>query len=145
MLKTAYKIIVQKPEKMRYATVGDYYKTKKGWVIESVDLKNPDYNFLTHLHEFIELYMTQRHGISEPEIKKFDEWFEEQKAKGNFKRITGPGNHPKAPYHHEHVLASKIERLIAKELKVNYQQQNKMEDRMYRKIKRLINKNNNKE
>ncbi len=136
MARTVYKFIVQSPRKMRYPTTGDYFKTKDGWMIVGADLKNPDYNFLTLVHEFVELYLTQKRGISEPKIKKFDEWFEREKAKGNLKgKITVAGRHPKAPYRREHIFAEKIEKLLAKELGVNQLKQGKTEDKTLSKIK----------
>lgn len=136
MAKTKYKFIVQSPRKMRYPTVGDYYKTKDGWIIVSADLDNPDYIFLIFLHEFIELYLTQRRGISEPKIKKFDEWFERKKIKGCFKQIMGPGRHPKAPYRREHIFSEKIEKLLAKELGIDRRQQGKAEDELFEEVKK---------
>lgn len=135
MPKKTYKLIIQPPKKMRYPTTGDYFKTKSGWIIIGADLKNPDYNFLTLIHEFVELYLTQKRGISEPKIKKFDEWFEREKNKGRFRKILGPGWHLKAPYRKEHLIALKVEKLLAKELGVNQVKQGKTEDKTLDKIK----------
>ena len=138
MAKIKYKFITQSPSKMRYPTVGDYYKTEDGWVVVAADLGNPDYNFLVFLHEFIELYLTQRRGISEPKIKKFDEWFEREKTKGNFKeKITAAGRHPKAPYRREHIFAEKIEKLIIKELGVDQKQQARTEDKIHKEVQKF--------
>ncbi|KKS44468.1 hypothetical protein A2567_00335 [Candidatus Azambacteria bacterium RIFOXYD1_FULL_42_11] len=136
MKKNHYKLVIQPPKKMRYPTTGDYYKTKNGWTIVGADLKNPDYNFLTLIHEFVELYLTQRRGILEPKIKKFDEWFEREKGRGRFKKILGPGWHPKAPYRKEHLVALKVEKLLAKELGVSQLKQGKIEDKTLNKIKK---------
>ena len=136
MPKEIYKLIIQSPKKMRYPTTGDYFKTKNGWIIVGADLKNPDYNFLTLIHEFVELYLTQKRGISEPKIKKFDEWFEQEKNKGRFKKILGPGWHSKAPYRREHFVALKIEKILARELEVNQVKQGKTEDKALDKIKK---------
>ena len=94
MPKTIYKLIVQSPKKMRYLTIGDYYKIKNGWDVITADLGKSDYNFLILIHELIELYLTQKRGITEPKIKKFDEWFENEKIKGRFKNIIEAGFHP---------------------------------------------------
>ena len=135
MPKKTYKLIIRPPNKMRYPTTGDYYKTKSGWTIVGADLKNHDYNFLTLIHEFVELYLTQKRGISEPIIKKFDEWFEKERDGGHFKKLSGPGWHPKAPYRREHLIACKVEKLLAKELEVNQLKQGKTEDKILKKIK----------
>lgn len=138
MAKKVYKLIVRPPNKMRYLTVGDYYETKNGWEIISADTGNSDYNFLIFVHELIELYLTQRRGIAESKIKKFDEWFEREKAKGRFKNILGPGHHPKAPYQHEHIFAVKIEKLLAKELGVDRKKQGERENRIFEKIRQNL-------
>ena len=122
MKKTLYKLVVQDWKKMRYPTTGDYYQTKDGWEIVVAGNGNRDYDFLTLVHELIELYLTDRKGIREPDIMKFDVWFKKQKYKGLFKKYPEPGVHPKAPYRREHALAMKIEKMIARELKVKWKE-----------------------
>ena len=139
MSKMTYKFIIKPPKMMRYPTIGDYYKTKNGWIIEVADLGDSDYNFLVFLHEFIELYLTQRRGISEPNIKKFDEWFEREKARGYFSRIVEAGRHPKAPYRHEHIFAEKIEKLLIKELGANWQKYVEAVDKIFEEVKKYKN------
>jgi len=139
MPRTIYKFIVQKPKKMRYATVGDYYKTKDGWVIVSADLDNPDYIFLVFLHEFIELYLTQRRGISVSQITRFDKWFENEKSKGHFRQTARPGRHSEAPYRREHIFAEKIEKMIIKEIGISQKQQVKTENKVHKEVKKLKN------
>ena len=138
MAQKVYKLIIKPLSKMRYLTTGDYYKTKYGWEIISADTGNPDYNFLILVHELIELYLTQRRGIPEPKIKKFDEWFENKKTKGRFKSILSPGHHPKAPYRWEHMFAVKIEELLAKELGANRKKQWAAEDKIFEKIQKVF-------
>ncbi len=140
MAKTKYKLIIQPPGKMRYPTIGDYYKIKDGWIIAAVDLKNPDYNFLTLIHELIELYLTQRRGIPEPAVKKFDEWVIKEKTAGRIKKTAASGRHPKAPYRREHIFAEKIEKMVAKELGVDRKKQEKAEDKAAEILRRRENK-----
>lgn len=134
----SYKLKAQSPKKMRYLTIGDYFKAKDGWDVVTADLGYSDYNFLILLHELIELYLTQKRGITEPKIKKFDEWFEREKTKGRFQNIIEAGFHPKAPYRREHVFATKIERLIAKELKVNWGKYYKTMDQIWEVIEKYL-------
>jgi hypothetical protein len=138
MQKRRYKLEVLPWKKMRYLTTGDYYKTKREWKIVAADTGNSDYNFLILIHELIELYLTQKRGIAEPKIKKFDEWFERQKTKGRFKNILSPGRHPKAPYKREHMFAAKIEDLIRKELGVSKKKQWAAEDAVFEKIEKFF-------
>ena len=131
---------MQAPKKMRYLTSGDYYKIKGGWEIVTADLKNPDYNFLGLFHELIELYLTQRRKMSEPRIKKFDEWFEKEKAKGRFIKYPSPGYHPKAPYRREHLFSVKMEKLLAKELHISRRLYWKADDVALEKVKKGLQK-----
>lgn len=112
---------------MRYATTGDYYKTKDGWEFVVAGTGDRDYDFLVLFHELIELYLTDRRGIKEPDIMKFDIWFKEQKYKGLLKEYPEPGVHPRAPYKKEHLFALKLEKVLAKELGINWK---KYDDRL---------------
>lgn len=102
----------------RYQTLGDYVKTlesnKDGnRIFESIlvsDVGNHDMEFLTAIHELIEWYLTERRGINEEDITKFDIEHPE---------LEEPGDDPRAPYHKEHMFASSIEKLLCKELGIS--------------------------
>lgn len=82
------------------------------------DMKNPDYEFLVFIHELIEAHLCEKKGISINLIDDFDIGFEERRKKGNFDE---PGNDKAAPYHIEHVFATKIEKILADALGVEWQ------------------------
>lgn len=103
-------------KKHRYETVGDYFKKNKSWQFR-VSKMNYDYEMLVIFHELVEWFLTQKRGISEKGITNFDVWFESKRKAGN---IDEPGHDKKAPYHKEHVFAEKIEKLIAKEIGVDW-------------------------
>jgi hypothetical protein len=100
-------------KKQRYETCGDYYPEKGIWQFR-VSNWTPEYEFLVLMHEFTEWFLTQKRGINEKEISKFDIWFNEEGLPGE------PGDHPKAPYKKEHHFAEKVEKLLAKELGINW-------------------------
>ena len=102
----------------RYETVGDYYKVNKEWLFK-VSKTNADYEFLVLIHELVEWYLTQRKGIKESDISKFDKMFEQERAEGLWD-LDEPGNDPRAPYRDEHIFAESIERTIAKYLKLDW-------------------------
>jgi hypothetical protein len=105
---------------MRYFSYGDYWdesdNTKQVRVVET---GNPDYEFLIALHELIEEKLCEKRGIPEPVIKAFDEAFEAKREPGN---DDEPGHDPAAPYRKEHIFAECVERLMAAELGVDWQQ-----------------------
>jgi hypothetical protein len=98
----------------RYDTAGDYYKNPlENWDI-CISKMNADYEFMVAVHELIEFYLTQKHGIKEVDITKFDTKDVEPEYRSD------PGLSPKAPYHKEHMFAEKIEKRLAKELNINW-------------------------
>ena len=115
MLKIFIKTIPHK--KQRYETLGDYWISKDGTMeIRVSELKNWKEEALIAVHEIIELLLVKDRKISIKEIEKFDIEFEKNKKK----KRDEPGDNKKAPYYKEHQFASKIEKMLAKELKVNW-------------------------
>jgi hypothetical protein len=85
--------------------------------------KNPDHEFLVALHEFIEAYLAKRAGIPEWDITKFDLNCPDAE----------PGNSPQAPYSGPHLIATRFERLMAEELKVDWEAyEQELEDMLQR-------------
>ena len=101
----------------RYATVGDYWWDKDGSLqIRVSELGNEDMEFLVAIHELTESYICEKRGIKEPDIMAFD-----------IAHIDSddPGALPDAPYFKEHFFAETIERLIAGQLNINWQEYDK--------------------
>jgi hypothetical protein len=110
--------------KHRYPTVGD-------WIVDNAnipaftilvsDMGNPDFEFLVGLHEQIETYLCWKRGIEQQSVDKFDTQYETNRPEGDF---SEPGDDPKAPYFREHQFATKLERLMADELGVDWEKYN---------------------
>lgn len=97
----------------RYATVGDYWDDADGTKqIRVSDLGDWRMNLLVALHELIELSLCDQRGISEPDVKAWDEDHPDK----------DPGALPDAPYHREHMFAEAVERLVGGELGVSWPQ-----------------------
>ena len=109
----------------RYDTAGDYWITKRGnWQIRISEMK-PDYEFMVLIHELIEFYLTQKRGISEESITYFDT--------GEGAESDDPGTMKNAPYHKEHMFSTKIEKLLCKELNIDWEKY----DKSFSKLKYL--------
>jgi hypothetical protein len=102
--------------KQRYDTVGDYWK--EGGEQVRVSKWKIDYEFLIMMHELTEWYLTQKRGIKEKDIYKFDVWFNKEDLVGE------PGDHKNAPYRKEHHFATKVEKMLAKELGIDWKKYN---------------------
>jgi hypothetical protein len=94
----------------RYNTVGDYMECGRDYWSFTISKMNRDSEFAVLIHELIEMYLTQRRGLPEPEITKFD----------IESGLDDPGASRDAPYHNEHMFAEKIERLILKQIGMSW-------------------------
>ncbi|OIP77116.1 MAG: hypothetical protein AUK16_02535 [Parcubacteria group bacterium CG2_30_44_11] len=103
----------------RYDTVGDYKVQKDESLLISVSkMSDSRFEFLIAIHELVESYLCDMRGITESSIDRFDFAYEDNRTEGDL--LSQPGDDPQAPYYREHQFASKIERLMAKELNVDW-------------------------
>jgi hypothetical protein len=80
-------------------------------VINVTKTKNWRHEWLILLHEIVELILVLHSGVIFKEIDRFDEQMTD---------YHDPGSHPAAPYHKAHMTALKIEKEIAKKLKIKW-------------------------
>ncbi|MBV8844152.1 MAG: hypothetical protein JO307_15195 [Bryobacterales bacterium] len=107
-------------EMQRYPTVGDYWQEGNIEQVRVSAMKDWRYEVLVTIHELIEMALTRQHGVSEGAITEFDIKFETERLEGL--RFGEPGDDPDAPYRREHMFATKLERLLAAELDVDWDQ-----------------------
>lgn len=115
------------PQKsQRYETAGDYFKEPtEDAILFRVSKMTPDAEFSVFIHECIEWYLTQKRGI---EMSEIDSWDMEKVFYQDPKNSKDPGKSKKAPYYREHKFATKIEKLIVKELGLNWKEYDKSFD-----------------
>lgn len=102
-----------------YPTVGDWRTVtrlagavpKEVLVISVSAMESADYEFLVGVHELVEAWLCRKRGITAQQVDDFDMTHLDEE----------PGDNPEAPYYKEHQFASKIERMIADELDVDWQ------------------------
>ncbi len=117
------RILIEKipHEKQRYPTVGDWIIDEDGDLIIYVsDMKNWKYEMLVGIHELVEVLLCKDRGISQESVDAFDMKFEEERKAGLHFPEDEPGYAHDAPYKKEHFVAEIIERLLAKELGVDW-------------------------
>ena len=111
----------------RYPTVGDWEITEgieETYLDISISsMNNWKYESLVALHELVEVLLCKDRKITQARVDKFDKDFENKRKKGN---TDEPGDDPRAPYFKEHKFATKIEKLLAKELKVDWKRYEKL-------------------
>ena len=103
----------------RYPTCGDwYYNASSDLQIRVSKLSDGRYEQLIALHEFVEALLCDAAGVDEQAVTDFDMGFENMRRVGD---TSEPGDCKDAPYYKQHQIATAIEKLIAVELGVNWQ------------------------
>ncbi len=102
----------------RYDTVGDYWKKDGVDEIKVSMMGNRQYEFLVAIHEMVEQFLCENAGITDEEITKFDIEYEEKRKNGD---DTEPGEDIYAPYYKQHMFAEKIEKMMAEECEIDWQ------------------------
>ena len=110
-------------KKQRYETVGDWKRNKHGTLeIKVSDMGDKRYAMLVAVHELIETLLCEHDGVDEKDVTAFDVAFESCRMPGN---ADEPGDDPKAPYVRQHCVATAVERLLAAELGVSWNEYDK--------------------
>ena len=105
-------------DQQRYNTVGDYYVDESGKRVFVVsDMHDWRYEMLVAIHELVESSLCRVRGITDDQIDAFDLAYQAARPEGD---VSEPGDSTEAPYYHEHQFASKIEKIIADELGVDW-------------------------
>jgi hypothetical protein len=112
-------------EKQRYPTCGDYWIKGSNVNFRVSDLKDMGMELLVLIHELVEWTLVNRRGISIDSIDDFDIQFEKDRVAGKHTDDEEPGDDKKAPYFKEHQIATKVEKLMAKELGIDWDKYNK--------------------
>jgi hypothetical protein len=110
-------------QEQRYDTAGDYDEDSVGWWINVSQMTHWEYEALVAVHELVEMILTKHRKISWDKITKFDET--------DGKDSDDPGTMKSAPYHREHMFSMKIEKLLCKELGLDWDTY----DKSFKKLK----------
>ena len=121
-----------KHESQRYPTCGDWL-THAGRLeeIRVSRMDNPDHEFLVGIHELVEAYLCQKRGITDQQVTEFDKKFETARKTGAhfygfyIGDAEEPGDHPNSPYRNEHKFATAIEKMLADEIGVDWEEYEK--------------------
>lgn len=131
----------------RYETCGDWWFTAPLHLeVRSSETGDWRYNFLVQVHEIIEAGLCKQRGIKEEDVTRFDKSFECEREKrlGEFLfanqtdwhpakqdeyhslEVAEPGDSVEAPYHREHVFATFVEKQLADQLGVDWEEYEKV-------------------
>jgi hypothetical protein len=67
------------------------------------------------LHELVESFLCLKDGVSEESVTKFDVEHPE---------LEEPGDHPDAPYHKQHMVATQVERTVCEATGIDWDEHN---------------------
>jgi hypothetical protein len=109
----------------RYPTVGDYWETADSVEVRVSSMSDVRFEQLVLIHELVEIFLMQHRKIVLDESDKFDILFEKEREEGKHGVIDEPGDDPRCPYGREHRFAENIERMLAHELGVDWNEYTK--------------------
>jgi hypothetical protein len=102
-------------DQQRYDTVGDWQFIGDDLIIKVSrfypNISFSNYEFLIGIHELIEAILCKAYGIKEEEVDYFDMSHEDH---------PDPGSLKDAPYYRQHLIATIIEKMLASELGINW-------------------------
>jgi hypothetical protein len=102
----------------RYNTVGDWqFREDETLVIRVSDLGDWRMELAIAIHELIETYLCKEAGVTEEMVDDFDLAWVDSRKPGD---TSEPGDDPRAPYHKQHVAATRVERLVCLVLGVSW-------------------------
>lgn len=114
------KIIIETVQHLeqRYNTCGDWqYDASGNLIVRVSEMLITKGHWAVGIHEVVEALLCAARGITQDQVDEFDkEW-----ANNTIDNSTEPGDHPKAPYHREHCIATGVERILVAELGINWQ------------------------
>ena len=110
-----------------YDTSGNYGRRGKETWFEVAHLPDWRYEALVAVDELVEYFLCKDRGIKIKDIDKFD-------IKTVFeidpKNQNDPGRSKHAPYHKEHMFATRIEKLLCKEFGIDWENYDKSFDNL---------------
>lgn len=109
-------------EEQRYQTVGDWYYEhdveNDVLRIRVSELGSQKMEQLVAVHELIEVILCQSAGVSQQSVDEFDTKYELDRKEGAHSEIDEPGDDLQAPYRKQHCFATAVERMMAAEMDV---------------------------
>jgi hypothetical protein len=115
----------------QYDTVGNYWRDLDGGAelleIRVSRMRDRRHEFLVALHELIEAFLCDWRRISVEKITRFDIEYEATRGAGD---PVEPGASMHAPYRREHQFAERVERIVARELNVDWAQYGRAVERL---------------
>lgn len=104
----------------RYPTVGDWLWRSATLRVFVSRMSKPEYCICVAVHEIVEAILCARAGVSQESVDAFDIQYEKEREAGLHPKFSEPGDDVHAPYHEQHVAATKVEMVLAQVLGVNW-------------------------
>lgn len=103
----------------RYPTVGDWFYEPDGTLkIRVSEMSDWRREMLVAVHELVEVLTCKNDGVSQEVVDQFDMDYEKNRPTDDVE--SEPGDDPKAPYVDQHCLATGIERILAQQWGVKW-------------------------
>jgi hypothetical protein len=120
------------PIPVRSEQAGDWTYDKLTFHLTAVsaELGNRKSEFAILIHEIMEAFLCRESGVSDADVVKFDDQYEDERKNGHHKERDEPGDDPRAPYRQEHMAATHVERAVCMALGITWQAHDEVVQRM---------------
>lgn len=105
-------------ESQRYSTCGDWFYDGDTLHIKVSELGSRRMAQLVAIHELVEVILCENAGVSQGDVDAFDLQFEKDRLEGKHSPADEPGDDLAAPYRRQHCFATAVERMMAGEMDV---------------------------
>lgn len=106
-------------DQQRYPTVGDWFYGEDGTLtIRVSQMSDWRREMLVAVHELVEVLTCKNDGVTQQQVDAFDIEYEKNRPADDVE--SEPGDDPKAPYVNQHCLATGIERILAQQWGVKW-------------------------
>lgn len=99
-------------DQMRYNTLGDWFERQGETHVVASNLEDQKMEFLILFHELVEMVLCRHAGITQEEVDAFDKNHEAEQE------VVELGDMEISPYRKQHCIATGLERIMAAELGV---------------------------
>lgn len=110
------------PIPVRSEQAGDwtYDKLRGRLSAISAELGDRRSEFAILIHEIVEAWLCMESGVSDEDVVKFDETYEDERKSGHHKEEDEPGDDPRSPYRQQHMAATHVERAVCLALGITW-------------------------
>lgn len=110
-------VVTAHPKDFPYDTSGYWAWEGDTLCVAITPQQTQEASFLLAMHEVVEAFLCKQADIPDDIVTEFDKEYESRRKRGD---NSEPGDHAKSPYRKQHQAAERIERLLCREMHIDF-------------------------